>query len=188
MDSYIDIRVLHDPEFTCQTLLNALYGKLHRVLAEIKSTSIGVSFPRVDQKKPSFGNLLRLHGSRGMLEEVMKRNWLKGMRDHVDVTEVKAVPPKTSYVFVRRVQAKSNPDRLRRRLLRRHNISEEEARQRIPDSVSGKRLRLPFLRLRSHSTNQNFPLFIEHIKTQEHQEDDSFNTYGLSASATVPWF
>lgn len=32
MDHYLDIRVLPDPEFSAQTLLEALFAKLHRAL------------------------------------------------------------------------------------------------------------------------------------------------------------
>lgn len=188
MDSYVDVRVLPDPEFTSSTLMNALFSKLHRVLADLKSTGIGVSFPEVDQKVPGLGRLLRLHGARSTLDELMKMNWLQGMRDHVNVAELKPVPPNPAYVVVRRVQAKSNPERLRRRLMKRHNISEEEARQRIPDTVAGERLKLPFISLKSQSTRQRFRIFIEHLQSSEQQMDGSFNAYGLSAFATVPWF
>jgi len=188
MDCYIDIRLLPDPEFTSSVLMNALFSKLHRNLAEMKSTGVGVSFPEVDQRKPTLGNLLRLHGTKSVLEEMMKSNWLQGMRDHVSVATLNQVPPKTSHIAVRRVQAKSNPERLRRRQMRRHNLTEKEAWQRVPETVTGQRLKLPYLSLKSQSSLQQFRLFIEHLPPQIDPIQGMFNAYGLSSQATVPWF
>lgn len=188
MDTYIEIKLLPDPEFPSSILINALYSKLHRVLSGLKSSSIGVSFPEVDQARPSLGSIMRIHGSQKVLEELMGRNWLQGMQDHVLISAVTLVPKKTSHVGVRRVQTKSSPERLRRRQMRRHNLSEAECRQRIPETVAGKRLKLPYINLKSQSTDQHFRFFIEHLPPQEHPVKGEFNTYGLSTHATVPWF
>lgn len=188
MDSYVEIRILSDPEFTEPILMNALFGKLHRALSELKSERIGVSFPGVDKGGRSLGDTLRLHGTASALEELMGYSWLRGMRDHTVVSGVKPAPESSNHIVVRRVQAKSNPERLRRRQMRRHNLTEEEARERIPDSVEGKRLELPYVSLRSRSTNRHFRLFIEHPQPQGHPVYGDFNTYGLSNGATVPWF
>ena len=45
MDSYIDIRVRPDPEFSMPMLMNALVSKLHRALVAINADDIGISFP-----------------------------------------------------------------------------------------------------------------------------------------------
>ncbi|GGM32158.1 hypothetical protein GCM10009425_48390 [Pseudomonas asuensis] len=74
--------------------------------------------------------------------------WLTGMRDHVRLSAVAAVPSNTKHSQVRRVQVDSSSERLRRRAMKRHGLTEEQARERIPDSVE-KKLRLPYLQLRS---------------------------------------
>lgn len=188
MNSYVEIKILPDPEFTVPTLMNALFGKLHRILAELNSERVGVSFPGVDHVMPSLGNTLRLHGPANVLAELMGRPWLKGMKDHTVVSDVKFVPESTRHIAVRRVQVKSNPERLRRRLMRRHNLTQEEALQRIPESVPAKKLKLPYVSLKSRSTNRHFRLFFEHQPPQEHPVRGDFNTYGLGNGATVPWF
>lgn len=188
MDSYLNIRLLPDPEFSPSTLMNALYSKLHRALAELKNADIGVSFPEVDQDRPALGNLLRLHGTKDSLSALMETPWLKGMRDHVEISEVMPVPDEVEHIAIRRTQAKSNPERLRRRQIRRHNLSAEEAKKRIPETVKGERLKLPYLNLKSQSTGQHFRLFIEHHRPQEYPVPGNFNTYGLSPQGTVPWF
>jgi len=47
---------------------------------------------------------------------------------------------------------------------------------------------LPWLNLRSLSTGQSFKLFIRHGDLLSTPVSGMFTTYGLSATATVPWF
>lgn len=187
MNEYIDIRLLPDPEFPVPMLMGALYGKLHRALFDLKSGRIGVSFPEHTRRPRALGDVLRLHGSAEALDELMDQGWLKGMRDHVDVAARAPTPSEVQYRVVRRRQFKTNAERLRRRRARRHNETLEQAREKIPDSVE-KKVGLPFAMLRSQSTGETFPLFIEHGELQSSPCDGTFNQYGLSGKATVPWF
>ncbi|MBN9133497.1 MAG: type I-F CRISPR-associated endoribonuclease Cas6/Csy4 [Nitrosospira multiformis] len=187
MDHHIDIDVLPDPEFSAHQLMNALYAKLHRALAAENSTRIGVSFPGFSLKAPHLGTRLRLHGDIAALSALMASGWATTMRDHVTLTPPTQVPETTKYRIVRRIQVKSSPERLRRRLMHRHDLDAYEAHQRIPDSVA-RLVKLPYVQLRSASTGQSFRLFIDHEKPQSHAIAGDFNTYGLSQTATVPWF
>lgn len=187
MDHYVDIGVRPDPEFPIHQLMSALYAKLHRALAARNSTRIGVSFPGVDLKAQHLGTRLRLHGDLASLSGLLESDWLAGMRDHVTLAQPRRVPEEAKHRAVRRVQAQSNPERLRRRLMRRHNLDAREARQRIPDNVM-RLVRLPFVQLRSASTGQTYRVFIEHGPVQSNEVPGDFNTYGLSRVATVPWF
>lgn len=188
MDSYIDIRLLPDPEFAQNQLMSALFAKLHRALAQRQTHDIGVSFPQTQDKPPTLGDRLRLHGTMQALEALMAFDWLSGMRDHTTVAGLQLVPVDAQHRVVRRVQSKSSPERLRRRLAKRHDLSEEQARERIPDTTEGRLLNLPFVSLRSQSTGQNFRLFVEHGELLEKPLAGTFTTYGLSNDATVPWF
>ena len=187
MEHYLEIRLLPDPEFTPTVLMNALFAKLHRALVELGSNAIGTSYPEHRDKPPTLGTRLRLHGVAEDLQRLMASNWLSGMRDHISITEIVPVPVGTAYRVVRRVQSKSNPERLRRRLSKRQAIPLEEARQRIPDTVE-KRLELPFVQIKSNSNGQAFRLFIEHQPVSSNPTKGEFNCYGLSAVATIPWF
>lgn len=69
--------------------------------------------------------------------------------------------------------------------MRRHDLSEEEARKRIPDTVA-RALDLPFVTLRSQSTGQHFRLFIRHGPLQVTAEEGGFTCYGLSKGGFVP--
>lgn len=186
MDHYIDIRVLPDPELQPAVLMNALFSKLHGCLVRLSCNDIAVSFPESPSQGHGLGALLRLHGSEAGLKHVQAEAWMRGMRDHVRVGKVQPVPATVEYRQVRRVQSKSNPERIRRRQMKRHGWTEAEARQRIPDSAA-RTLRLPFVQLDSGSTEKRFKLFLDQREAPG-PHAGTFNAYGLSTEATVPWF
>lgn len=187
MDHYIDIRLRPDPEFPEPTLMGALYGKLHRTLVKLESDDIGVSFPEHALQPRTPGPVLRIHGTEQALARLMDEPWLTGMRDLVQMGDLARVPENARYRVVRRRQFKTNAERLRRRRARRHNESLEQARNTIPDDVE-REVKLPFVKLRSQSTGQTFSLFIEHGEIRQEPVQSTFNQYGLSREATVPWF
>lgn len=185
MNHYLDITLLPDPEFDALDLMDALYAKLHRALVSVNNQHIGVSFPAIQSGKLGPGKTLRLHGSESDLSTLMAIHWLTGMRDHVEVAAISPVPIDCSrYCVMSRVQAKSNPERERRRLMRRKGVDEATAREKIPDS-SAEVLNLPHVRLRSQSTGQKFFLFIRQGEVVSTPTEGTFNAYGLSATTCV---
>ena len=203
MNHYVDIRLQPDAEFAPAMLMAALFTKLHKALVVGAHINLGVSFPQVQEvavdaptAKPSrtgvhpayrLGLVLRLHGTASALTVLITSDWLRGMRDHVLCGTVQTVPTQHGYRTVNRVQAKSNPERLRRRQMRRHGLTAEQAQARIPDSAA-ETLNLPFLTLRSQSTAQTFRLFIRHGPIQPEPVQGTFGAYGLSPVTTIPWF
>ncbi len=191
MNHYVDVDVRPDPDFPATQLMSALYGRLHRALASAGKTELGVSFPQVFEKWGTdprhLGCRMRLHGTHDALAALLASDWLKGMRDHVDMTPVQPVPAQATHRKVYRVQTKSSPERLRRRFMRRHGASEQEAQARIPDDVA-RYARWPSVDLRSASTGHSFKLFIAHGPEQREPEAGSFSAYGLSQGSTIPWF
>ena len=185
MDHYLDIALLPDPEFPAPILMNALFSKLHRVLAQLNSTDIGVSFPTIGAHH--MGSTLRLHGGKTGLENLMKQAWLTGMRDHFEASEVRQVPSGAGHCRVQRVQAKSNAERLRRRYQKRHPGESPDAVAKLITDTAEQRLDLPYVRLKSQSTGQDFPLFVRQQRADSEQTG-AFNTYGFSQMATVPLF
>ena len=186
MTYHLDIRLRPDPDFPPQTLMNVLFSKLHRALASRGAGDIGVSFPGYEEGR-RLDSRLRLHGSEDALTQLMGQAWLAGMLDHVLVSVVAPSPAGAFHRVVRRVQAKSSPDRIRRRQMRRHGLSEQEALEKIPDA-SRKTVSLPYLQIRSASTEQSFPLFIQHGPPLDKPRSGRFSSYGLSDTATIPWF
>ncbi|MGD9945544.1 MAG: type I-F CRISPR-associated endoribonuclease Cas6/Csy4, partial [Burkholderiaceae bacterium] len=148
---------------------------------------IGISFPDAASDPPRLGERLRVHGSDDALKRLAALDWLKGMRDHVRIDGPSAVPAPRGFRVVSRVQAHSSAERMRRRLMKRHDIDHERARQQIPDSAA-KQLDLPYLDIRSQSTGQRFRLFVRQGPIRETAEAGVFSSYGLSDRATVPWF
>lgn len=186
MDHHLDLRLRPDPEFGANLLLSALYGKFHKALSQLHRDDIGLSFPRVGSRN-GLGDIMRLHGNGEALQTLQATAWLGGLHDHIDIGAIQTIPEAHRFRNVRRVQAKSNPERLRRRLMKRHNLDAAAAAARIPD-IARETLSLPYVHLNSTSTGQPFRLFIAHGPVQDHPVPGHFNNYGLSQDATVPWF
>ena len=187
MECFVDIDVRPDPEFAAHLLLGALYAKLHGALIPDNRLCIAVCFPGYQTRPPALGMRMRLLGIHSALQVLTTSEWLSGLRDHVKVGGLTNVPAGAVHRPLRRVQVKSSPERLRRRLMSRHGLTAAQARESIPDSAA-QMLRLPFLQLRSRSTGQTFRLFLRLGSEQPVPVAGKFNAYGLSHDATVPWF
>jgi CRISPR-associated endonuclease Csy4 len=191
MEHYLEIRLLPDPEFPIAFLMSALYSKLHRLLVQHKDLNIGISFPNyqcldnANKVKATLGDRLRLHGLKKDILVIVASDWLVGMRDHVRVSDIYEVPLKSAPVIFKRVQAKSNIEKIRRRYAKRHP-EVEDVDMRFPSSLE-QRLDLPFVRVKSQSTGEQFRLYIKKIPASEKALGE-FSKYGLSATATVPLF
>lgn len=186
MDRYIEFRLLPDPEYGPTQIMNILYEKLHLALAELGTGDVGVSFPDAENVR-TLGSRLRLHGNADALERLMRINWAAGLRDYVTQSSLMSVPSETRYRSVYRVQAKSNPERLRRRMMKRHGVDAETAARQIPDSAS-ETLKLPYVHMKSLSSGKRFRLFFQLGPIEQKARGGSFNAYGLSREATIPWF
>lgn len=184
MNFYLEITISPDPEFKDTMLMSELFFKLHRFLVQRAKGDIGISFPSIDK---TLGNCLRLHGSKEALNQSIAVSWLGMLSDHVYISNILQVPEGIKHRVVRRVQVKSSVERLRRRSVSKGWLTEEEAIKQIPLS-NEKRLKLPFVQLKSSSSRQNFKLFIQHGPLKDKGESGVFTFYGLSGSATVPWF
>ena len=184
---YVDIQLLPDPEFDRKLLLGALYAKLHRALVQLKADDIGVSFPGYQLQPCSLGDLLRLHGAAPSLQKLLETDWLRGMRDHVALGAITLTPLDVKHCRLIRRQFKTSVDRLRRRRMLRKGETLQQAVAAIPDTVE-RQPNLPHVHIRSYSTNQVFSLFLERGDPQDELKGGKFNSYGLSAMATVPWF
>lgn len=186
MDRYIEFRLLPDPEHAPAQLMKVLYGKLHLALAELGTGDVGVSFPDAEKAR-TLGARLRLHGTAEALDRLMRINWTAGTRDYVAQSVALPVPADAKFRSLYRVQAKSNPERLRRRMMKRHNVDAKTAARQIPDSAA-ETLKLPFVQLKSLSSGEHFRLFFQLGPLEQKARSGVFSAYGLSREATVPWF
>jgi len=185
---YVNLTVLPDAETNVPALLGSLFDRLHRALVQRRLDSIGVSFPGYSVIPRGMGDTLRLHGEGAVLGEFLASDWLRGMRDHVRVSDVTPVPADALHRNLRRRQFKTNVERLRRRRMKRKGESAEEAARAIPTTAADVP-HLPYVQLRSLSTGQAFCLFIAMGELRHDPVPGRFNTYGLGEQGTtVPWF
>jgi len=183
MDHYIDITLLPDPEFKATVLMNAVYSKLHKTLCEKNTSDIGVSFPT---HKKTLGNVLRIHSSEQKLSALKQQEWLGGMKGYCEVSDISPVPEKVKHQTVGRKQSNMSEAKLKR-LIKRGSISQDEAGQyRL--KMSTKALDNPFLELVSASNGHKHRRYIQFGELREQATDGEFDSFGLSKTATVPWF
>lgn len=182
MDCYQQFTLLPDPEFPETLLINALIAKLHRALHDVGKGEVGVSFPNMGK---TLGSVMRLHGTRNALERLESSGWFKGMRDHCDMSTINLVPEVTEWCQVRRRQPVLTAAKLRRNIKR--DFYDESTAESIWLKAKGRTLDGPYAQLKSLSNGHQFRLYIEQ-RQQDNEVKGSFNNYGLSYEATVPWF
>ncbi len=183
MNHYVDIVVKPDAEMRENVLLNKVYTKLHKILCEQKSTDVGVSFPRY---KILIGNLIRIHGDEARLVELTAASWLGGLSGYCDAGLVQSIPDNIAYRTVSRKQSNMTEAKLRR-LIKRGSIS--------PEAVKGYKAKMfqkgidnPYLELESASNGHKHRRYIQFGKLSPKPVGGQFDHFGLSKTATVPWF
>lgn len=183
---FFDVSLLPDPESSTTHLMAALYSKFHFALVRSHTSSLAVSFPQYAKSPCGVGSVLRILGSPSELQALLAFDWLGGMRDQVRIESIGPVPATTEHKLLQRVQPKSSVWRLRRRHMKRHGVTELAATNAIPDSAA-ELVDLPFVQMASHSTGQRFRLYLR-LRPAVTAISGTFNSYGLSATATIPWF
>lgn len=183
MNSYINIQIKPDAEMRENLLINKIYTKLHKALSTLKSTDIGVSFPNY---KVKLGDVIRLHGEEGSLSKLQATNWLGGLSGYCDVSELQTIPDKVKYRRVSRKQANMTTSKLRR-LIKRGSINAEEANQ-YKAKMFSQGLDNPYLELESSSNGNKHRRYIQFSELYDSSIQGVFDQFGLSKTATVPWF
>lgn len=184
LNHYIDITLHPAVDVAPAQAFGDLLSRLHREQAQSgvagASSCIGISLPRHHGRET--GRTLRLHGEAAALADLRLIDELPPL---YRASEPRPAPANAPYRCVRRRQAHSSPERMRRRYAHRHGVTLEQARGHLPDT-GARRLDLPLLRVPSASTGQVFPLLIEHGPVQSVPADGAVNSYGLGGA--VPWF
>jgi len=183
MNHYTDISILPDPEFPATVLMNSLYTKLHRVLCDLNSTRIGVSFP---QHKIMLGNVLRIHGAVDDLTELQQKDWLGGMAGYCQVSSIGDVPTGVKHRVIRRKQATMSHSKLNR-LLKRGSITQDEITQ-YKARMFANGLDEPYIELQSGSNGRRHRRYIDLGPLLDKPVAGVFDQFGLSKTGTVPWF
>ena len=183
MNFYIDIKVIPDAEMRENLLMNKVYTKLHKSLFELESNDIAVSFP---QWKVLLGRILRLHSTKERLERLQQTNWLGGLAGYCDATEILPVPENVQHRVVSRIQTTMSQSKLKR-LIKRGSITESEIKA-YKAKMFSKGLDNPYLELESCSNGYKHRRYIRFGELTEKSIGGDFDCFGLSKSATIPWF
>lgn len=183
MDFYIEILLLPDAEFTSSFLMNSLYSKLHKALYDLSSDSIGVSFPKYNI---SLGNVLRIHGSSDDLGKLMNLNWIGAMTDYCNISHTTKAPSNSKYRIFSRQQSTMSQAKLRR-LIKRGTLDTDTVDNYVL-KMKEQVIQTPYLELKSASTGQRYRRFIKIGEITNEFVKGSFDHFGLSKTATVPWF
>lgn len=197
MKYYQEITLIDQAEISSYFIWSKLYTQLHIALAEIKDTNnkvnIGVSFPQYlfekndKNSKVNLGKKLRIFAqNEADLKKLDLKKWLDRLTDYVHITSIREVPENIKgYAIYKRKQVKTNAERLARHRVKRGDIGFDEALARYSNVVTTTDL--PFVQMKSLTSDQVFKLFIEK-KNAEQSESQVFSTYGLSSESSVPEF
>lgn len=183
MDTYLDITLKPDAEMPINWLTNAVYTKLHKVLCDLGSNSIGISFPCY---KFTLGNVLRLHGSASNLRVLQEYSWLGGMSGYCSLSELLPVPGGAKHRTISRKQSNMTQAKLNR-LIKRGSITEYEVKI-YKAKMFTKGLDNPYLELQSGSNGHKHRRYIQFGELLDHPVAGEFDQFGLSKTATIPWF
>lgn len=183
MNHYIDIQLNPDAEMRINLLMNNVFTKFHKALFDLKANDIGISFPHY---KILLGNQIRIHGSESRLQQLQATNWLGSLIDYCNVSTIHAVPETTHYRNLARKQQNMTASKLRR-LIKRGSITEQEAKHYQTKMLTGG-LSEPYLELESASNGHKYRRYITHGNITSQPTSGEFDFFGLSKTATIPWF
>ena len=183
MDHYIDIIIQPDAEMRENVLLNKVYTKLHKALFDLNSTAIGISFPEYEVL---LGRTMRLHSNQSMLNDLQGLNWLGGLSGYCQIAEAAPIPENVQYRVISRKQSTMTQAKLNR-LMKRGTISEENIKA-YKAKMFTKGLDNPYLELVSTSNEHQHRRYLQFSALLDKPVDGEFDTFGLSKTATIPWF
>lgn len=190
---YQEITIIPSAEISMHVICEKLLNNLHIGLADVYNKhgvdTIGMSFPAYyldpKGKKSSLGSKLRLIAPDEKtlsLLDIEKR--LSPFRDYIHIRQVAEVPEGAGAVVVKRYRFRPI-DQQAKRHAARHQITFDAALKHCL-KFRRKEIFPPFVKLRSHSNREFFPLVILQEETEQ-VNHGKYNTYGLSKeNSTVP--
>lgn len=183
MDSFIELRLKPDAEMHEAELSSKVFTKFHKALVQLNTNRIGISFPHLHVK---LGRVYRMHGDASVLNDLQRMDWLGPLSGYCQVNGILNVPENTQYRVISARKSNLSGAKLRR-LSARGNI-DKEGEKRYKVKMLSQGFDNPYLDLFSNSTGQVYRKFFKFSAIKEEPSDGLFDTYGLSKTATVPWF
>lgn len=187
---YFELRAIPQIEMTEMMVMNQLMQSLHRMLINYQG-KIAISFPCYTQRQTkTLGGIIRLFGEQQQLVALKHELSQQGaIYNYAIILDINPVPTKISrYVSVSRVRTKGQ-SALRRSEKR---LSEQgkwtlDVQNKMVEKWGGVDLKYPHCHLMSSSTGQRFILWVKQ-QWYEQPRSGTFNSYGMSQTATVPDF
>jgi CRISPR-associated endonuclease Csy4 len=200
MKYYLDITLLPDAEANLGFLWHKVFQQVHIALVDNKvgenESSIALSIVDYGDKSFPLGNKLRLLAmDENALQKLDIQRWLNRLSDYCHIKPIKSVPADvTQYACFKRKSVKSIEKKAQRRA-QHLNKPYDEVLAYLSEEGRSKKSPLPFINVESQETKKRveqgvasrFLLFIEK-KLSDRPENGKFDCYGLSKTATVPWF
>lgn len=195
MKFYHEITVIPNHEIGEYFIWSKLFTQIHLALVstqdEQKKSPIGISFPEyfMGEKFGVIGSKLRLFAqNESELQKLDIQKHLSRLTDYIHISAIREVPVKINgYASYNRHQPKVNKERLARRRSIRHKIDYNTALEHYK-SMEHKTINLPYIKLKSLSSQEPICLWIKKIESKEPSQEKIYSTYGLSSSSTVPEF
>lgn len=197
MKHYIEITLIEDDK-TLYESWSMLYSQLHFTLVNMHRKDlrcVGVDFPKYGyQGKRTLGDKLRIFASK---EEILSfciqdlklrlSKYLPIFQNYYHFKSIKRTPTDCQHRCYARKRDKKSKEMLAVRMMKRQNISYQDALLLLQD-YQPTPLDLPFILLKSQSSDAIFRCYIDKIDDGATYYNDSkeFDTYGLGGF--VPFF
>lgn len=198
MKYYLDITLLPDVETNLGFLWYKVYQQVHIALVDNKvaknESAVAVSIVQYQDKTFPMGNKLRLlAATEEALQALNIQQWLQRLQDYCHTTSIKPVPNNVEkHVCFKRKLATSIHKKAAKRA-KHLNKPYQEVLAYLKREGKSEKCDLPFITIESQTAKKSgasssrFPLFIEQTASSVPIEG-VFDCYGLSKTATVPWF
>ncbi|MCS5709102.1 type I-F CRISPR-associated endoribonuclease Cas6/Csy4 [Candidatus Berkiella cookevillensis] len=200
MKYYIDITLLPNEDVSLGFLWQKIFQQVHIALVDNKvgenESAIALSVVEYKDKNFPLGRKLRLLAdTEEVLVKLNIQEWLKRLRDYCQIEPIKNVPDDIKqYAQFKRKSVKSIENKAKRRAEHLNKPYAEVLAYLIKEGRSTKS-ELPFIKVESQNSKKRveqgvscqFLLFIE-CSLLEKPASGKFDCYGLSKTATVPWF
>mgnify|MGYP001170762776 CR=1 FL=1 len=200
MKYYIDMVLLPDAEVHLAFIWQKVFQQVHIALVENKigpnESAIAICIVHYGEKTFPLGNTLRLlANNEADLQRLDIQHWLRRFPDYCHIKPIQSIPVDIQcHANFRRKQAKSIYKKAERRAAHL-NKPYEEVLAYLLNERPKKRPRLPFIILESQETKKRiiasassqFALHIDKTIFSDTQIG-TFDCYGLSKVATVPYF
>ena len=183
IDHFIEVAIKPDAEMSESVLLNKVYAKFHQALLTLNASDIGVSFPEQDV---ALGLVMRLHSTESRLLELESLQWLDELIAYCLVTKVTQVPDQCQHRTISHKQSTMTLSKLRR-LTNRGAISPAKAKE-YRARISSEGLGDPFLELEGELNGERHRKYIVPGNLLSEPVAGDFDQFGLSKTATIPWF